>query len=298
MKKGVLLAIGAYVLWALLPVYWKALQTVPAIQIIAHRFVWSVGFLVLLLLARGEWKQFRQEAFSRRNLLLFALSGGLLAVNWLTYIWGVNAGFVIETSLGYFINPLVSVLLGTLFLREKLRPLQWVPVGLAAVGVLYLTFTYGAVPWIALVLAFSFGIYGLLRKTAPLGSLYGLALETLIVFLPAAVFLLLVEFQGAGVVGKVSAWEGALLVLTGVATALPLLLFSSAARQINLSLIGILQYIAPTGQFLLGVLVYREPFTAERLVGFAIIWAALILYTGESLLVRRAARAPAPGSAG
>jgi len=297
MKKGVLLAIGAYVAWGLLPVYWKALQSVPAIQIIAHRFTWSVVFLALLLLFRGEWKQFWQAAATRRNLLLFALSGSLLAVNWLTYVWGVNAGFVIETSLGYFINPLVSVLLGTLFLREKLRPFQWVPVGLAAAGVLYLTLTYGSVPWIALILAFSFGIYGLIRKTAPLGSLYGLALETLIVFLPAAIFLLLVEVQGNGVIGKVSAWEGVLLVLTGVATALPLLLFSSAARLIDLSLIGILQYIAPTGQFLLGVLVYREPFTVERLVGFALIWAALVLYTGEGLLMRRAARAPAAGPA-
>jgi chloramphenicol-sensitive protein RarD len=287
MKKGVLLAIGAYGIWALFPIYWKALIEVPAIQIIGHRIVWSFLFLSILLLVRKEWGQFRQEAFSTNTVLLFTLSGCLLAVNWLTYIWGVNAGLVIETSLGYFINPLVSVLLGTVFLREKLRPLQWLPVGLAALGVLYLTVQYGSVPWIALVLAFTFGTYGLLRKTAPLGSLYGLTLETLILTVPAALFLLFAEAQGVGVIGRVSPGVMILLVLTGVITALPLLMFSSAARQIHLSTLGILQYIAPTGQFLLGVLVYREPFTPAHLVGFGLIWTALILYTLEGLLVRR-----------
>jgi chloramphenicol-sensitive protein RarD len=189
----------------------------------------------------------------------------------------VQSGYIIETSLGYFINPLVSVLLGVVLLRERLRPLQWAAVSLAALGVLYLTFNYGYIPWIALILAFSFGLYGLAKKTSPLGSFYGLSLETGLMFIPCIGYLLFIESQGTGVFGHSSTLTNMLLVLTGPVTAVPLLMFGAAARRINLSMLGLLQYIAPTLQFLIGVWVYHEPFTAANLVGFCIIWMALIL---------------------
>jgi chloramphenicol-sensitive protein RarD len=289
MNKGILYAVGAYLLWGLLPIYWKALQTVPAAQILSHRFVWSFVFLLCLILIRREWREFKHTFSSHKTVLIYALAACLLGVNWLTYIWGVNAGFVVETSLGYFINPLVSVLLGVFFLKEKLRPFQWIPVILAGLGVFYLTISYGAVPWIALVLASSFGTYGLLKKTAPLGSLHGLGLETTILLIPTTLFLLRAEIQGIGVFGHLNGVTTVLLALTGIVTAFPLLLFASAARKINLSTLGILQYIAPTCQFLLGILVYDEPFTFARLIGFGIIWSALIIFTFEGVAVRRRA---------
>jgi chloramphenicol-sensitive protein RarD len=287
MNKGVWSAVGAYLLWGLLPIYWKALQAVPAIQILCHRFVWSFVFLISLILIRGEWASFKRVFTSRKTLLIYTAAACLLAVNWLTYIWGVNAGFVVETSLGYFINPLVSVLLGVFFLKEKLRPFQWMIVSLAGLGVLYLTFSYDGVPWIALILAFSFGIYGLVKKTAPLGSLHGLGLETTILLLPTTLYLLYAQAQGVGAFRNVNTTTTVLLAFTGVVTAFPLLLFASAARRINLSTLGILQYIAPTCQFLLGILVYHETFTFARLIGFVIIWSALILFTFEGMSVRR-----------
>lgn len=289
MNRGVLNAIGAYVIWGFLPIYWKALQQVPALQILNHRVVWSLVFLAILISARRNWAPLRQAIRQPKIVLVYALAACLLAVNWLTYIWGVNAGFIVETSLGYFINPLVNVLLGVLFLREKIRPLQWVPIGMAAAGVLYLTFSYGSLPWIALVLAFTFALYGLLKKTAPLGSLHSLTLETGILFVPSLLYLLYVGLKGSGVFIEYDSLTNFLLIFTGVVTAVPLLLFGAAARSINLSLLGLLQYIAPTCQFLIGVLIYNEPFTQARLIGFSIIWAALFLYWLESFLAHRQA---------
>lgn len=289
MNRGVLNAIGAYVIWGFLPIYWKALQQVPALQILNHRVVWSLVFLAILISARRNWAPLRQAIRQPKIVLVYALAACLLAVNWLTYIWGVNAGFIVETSLGYFINPLVNVLLGVVFLREKIRPLQWVPIGMAAAGVLYLTFSYGSLPWIALVLAFTFALYGLLKKTAPLGSLHSLTLETGILFVPSLLYLLYVGLKGSGVFIEYDSLTNFLLIFTGVVTAIPLLLFGAAARSINLSLLGLLQYIAPTCQFLIGVLIYNEPFTQARLIGFSIIWAALFLYWLESFLAHRQA---------
>jgi chloramphenicol-sensitive protein RarD len=210
-------------------------------------------------------------------------------VNWLVYIWAVNAGFVVETSLGYFINPLVNVFFGVVFLHERLRPLQWVPFGLAGMGVLYLTITYGSLPWIALALAFTFGLYGLVKKLAPLGSFYGLTMETAILLIPALLFLILADVRSTGAFGHAGLATNALFAFTGVVTAVPLLLFGAAVRKINLSLLGILQYLAPTCQFLIGVLVYQEPFTPSRLVGFSLIWVALLFYTLEGMVERRKA---------
>jgi len=295
MNKGIWYAIGAYTLWGLFPIYWKWLQHVPALQVLGHRILWSFLLLIMVMLVSRQWSAFRKRALTMRVFPIYLASALLLALNWLTYIWAINAGFVVESSLGYFINPLLSVLLGVIFLRERLRPLQWLPVGLAAVGVLYLALVYGSLPWIALTLAFTFGFYGLVKKTAPLGSLYGLALETGILFLPALGYLLLTGISGQGAFLRSGAVSDLLLVGAGLVTTIPLLMFASAAQRIPLSLVGILQYIAPTLQFLLGVLVYREPFSPARLTGFGIVWLALVIYAVEGFFAQR--RQPAPLSA-
>jgi chloramphenicol-sensitive protein RarD len=294
MNKGIIYAILAYGLWGFLPIYWKTIQEVPAPQILSHRIIWSFIFLVVIISLRKDWQAFSSAIRSRKTFIIFSLAAVLIGVNWLTYIWAVNAGFIVETSLGYFINPLINVLFGVIFLKEKLRPLQWVPIGLAFVGVLYLTLNYGALPWIALLLASTFALYGLIKKTAPLNSLHGVSLETGLLFLPALLFLLLAEGQGNGSLGHTGWFTGLLLVFTGVVTALPLLLFANAARMINLSTLGILQYLAPTLQFLIGVVLYGEPLTTARLIGFVIIWIALILYSFENMYVRRKAILPLP----
>ncbi len=290
MKRGVWQAVLAYVLWGLLPLYWKALSEVPALQLLGNRIVWSSVLLTLVMIAMGQMRSFRATAFRPRTLFVYGIAALLLGANWLTYVWGVNAGFVVETSLGYFINPLLSVVLGVIFFRERLRPVQWASVGLAAAGVTYLTYDYGRLPWIALVLAVTFAVYGLVKKMAPLASVEGLTLETGMLFLPAAAFLLYAQQAGSGfLIG--SGWAVFLgLVGTGVVTTVPLLLFASSARRIPLSLIGILQYIAPTLQFLLGVFVFHEAVSAQALAGFAAVWVALALFAGEALV--RKASAP------
>lgn len=287
MNKGLLYALGAYILWGLFPIYWKWLHAVPAIQLIGHRIIWSFILLVVVIFATGQWTKFR-ATLTRRVVAIYLAAGVLLSINWLIYVWGVNAGHIVETSLGYFINPLLSVLLGMIFLGERLRPAQWIPLGLAAAGVIYLTWTYGSLPWIALSLAFSFGIYGLVKKTAPLGSLYGLTLETGLVFLPALGYLLFVESNGQGAFSHSGVPSDLLLVGAGVVTTLPLLMFASAARRIPLTMVGVMQYIAPTIQFLLGVLVFKEPFETARLVGFSLVWTALIFFWAEGYITYRA----------
>jgi chloramphenicol-sensitive protein RarD len=296
MNRGILAGIGAYLIWGFLPIYLKALQVVPSFQIMLHRLVWSFVFVLILIFLRREWPQFRSSIASLRVLMIYSLTAVLLAANWLIYIYGVNSGQVIETSLGYFINPLLSVALGVVILRERLRPMQWLPVGLAAVGVLYLTLQYGSLPWIALALAFSFGMYGLIKKIAPLGSLHGQTLETGILFIPAVIYLIFAESQGFGAFGHQGLTVTILLAFAGVVTATPLLLFGYAARTIPLSLLGILQYIAPTFQFLLGVYLYQEPFTTTRLIGFAFIWVALLIFTLEGVYARRKQTAAAPAA--
>ncbi len=293
MNRGVWYAIGAYAFWGLFPVYWKWLHGVPALQLLGHRIGWSFLLLAAVILLTHQWAAFRAAALKKQVLGVYLIAALLLGVNWLTYVWAINAGFVVESSLGYFINPLLSVLMGVIFLRERLRPLQWLPVGLAAVGVGYLAFAYGALPWIALTLAFTFGFYGLVKKTAPLGSLYGLTLETGILFLPAIGYLLYADRMGQGAFLHTGSGSDLLLIGAGAVTTIPLLMFASAARRIPLSLVGILQYIAPTLQFLLGVLVYREPFDHARLIGFGIVWLALIVFGLEGYFANRAQPAAA-----
>lgn len=288
MNKGTWYAIGAYGFWGLFPIYWKWLTQVSALQLIGHRIIWSCVILVLIVWGTRQRQAFRTAIAAPRVLRIYIAAAIVLTINWLVYVWGVNAGFIVETALGYFINPLISVSLGVIFLRERLRPLQWLPVLLAAIGVVYLTITYGSLPWIALTLAFSFGAYGLVKKTAPLNSLYGLTLETAILFIPAFLFLIFSDATGQGAFLHTGIVTDILLVGAGVVTTIPLLLFASAARLIPLSHIGILQYIAPTLQFLLGVLVYREPFSPTQFIGFGIVWIALIIFAVEGFVNHRA----------
>ena len=294
MKKGILYGVGAYVFWGFFPIYWKLLHQVPALQLIGHRISWSFILLMAYILATGQWRAFRLAAFSSKMIGIYTIAGVLLSFNWLIYVWGVNAGFIVETSLGYFINPLLSVLLGVVFLRERLRPMQWIPVGLAGVGVIYLTFVYGRLPWIALSLAFTFGLYGFVKKLSPLGSIHGLTLETGIVFPIALIYLAMVRINGSGAFLRDGVLVDVLLIGAGAVTTVPLLMFASAVRKLPLSIAGLLQYIAPTIQFLIGVLIYREPFDLTRLAGFAFVWVALIIFAMESYMANRAPMQPIP----
>ncbi|MBI5945732.1 MAG: EamA family transporter RarD [Chloroflexi bacterium] len=294
MNKGILYGIGAYVLWGFFPIYWKFLHRVSALQVIGHRIGWSFIVLIIFILITKQWQEFHAAAFNAKTIGIYAVAGVLLSINWLIYVWGVNAGFIVETSLGYFINPLLSVLLGVIFLRERLRSAQWIPVILAAIGVIYLTVVYGRLPWIALSLAFSFGIYGLVKKLAPLGSLYGLTLETAIVFPIALIYLLYVEINGTGAFLHDGLQVDLFLAGAGIVTTIPLLMFASAAKQIPLWAVGLLQYIAPTLQFLIGVFLYKEPFSHKQLIGFGIVWAALIFFVVENYIANRAVSQPIP----
>ena len=293
MNKGILYGIAAYVLWGFFPIYWKLLHHVPALQLLGHRIGWSFLLLIAVIYFTKQWSDFR-ATLNARGLRIYFVAALLIGVNWLTYVWAVNAGFIVETSLGYFINPLLSVLMGVIFLRERLRSAQWIPVTLAAIGVSYLTVLYGQLPWIALLLAFSFGFYGLVKKLAPLGSLYGLTLETGILFIPALVYLMFAQFNGTGSFLRDGLTSDLLMVGAGAVTTIPLLMFASAAKQIPLTVIGILQYIAPTIQFLIGVFVYKESFDQSRLIGFGVVWLALIIFWLESYLANRAPVQPIP----
>lgn len=293
MNKGILSGIAAYALWGFFPIYWKLLQGVPAPQLLGHRIVWSFLLLLFVVLVTRQWNDFR-STLNARTFQIYFIAAILIGINWLTYVWAVNAGFIVETSLGYFINPLLSVLMGVIFLRERLRTVQWIPVVLAAIGVTYLTLAYGRLPWIALLLAFTFGFYGLTKKLAPLGSVFGLTLETGILFLPAVLYLGLAESAGSAAFLHAGVTADLLMIGAGVVTTIPLLLFASAAKQIPLSMIGILQYLAPTIQFLIGVLIYKEPFDQSRLIGFGIVWLALIIFWVESFLANRIPVQPIP----
>lgn len=287
MNTGIWLALGAYLLWGLFPIYWKLLKAIPSDQLVGHRVIWSFVFMLIILLVTRQFTGLRQALRKPKVIRTYLIASALIGTNWLVYVWGVNAGYIVETSLGYFINPLVSVILGVVILREKIRPWQWLPVGLAAVGVIYLTVSYGQLPWIALALAGTFAIYGLVKKTAPLGAVYGMSLETGFLFLPALGWLL---YSGAGGNGAfaVSDLRGDLMLLgSGIVTAVPLLLFSSAAQKIPLSMIGILQYLAPTMQLLIGILIYGESFPQQKLIGYGLVWVALFIYWLEGWLTRR-----------
>jgi chloramphenicol-sensitive protein RarD len=290
---------AAYLIWGLFPLYWPLLEPAGSVEILAHRIVWSLVFVLGVLAVTRSWAWIGPLLADRVSMRRMVLAAVLIAGNWCLYIWGVNNEHVVETSLGYFINPVVTVMIGVLVLRERLRPVQWAAIALGTVAVLVLTVDYGRPPWIALGLAFSFATYGLLKKQVGtrVGAVQSLTVETAVLFLPALGWLLYLESTGAGQLGHSGVGHGMLLASAGVATAIPLLFFAAAARRVPLSVLGMLQYLAPVLQFLTGVLVYDEPMPASRLAGFALVWAALVLLTAESLRhrrrLRRAAATPA-----
>ena len=282
-RSALIAGFAAFATWGLIPVYWKLLKTVPATEIIAHRCVWTTLFLILLLTWQRRWPELREGARSRRTLLYCLASGLALSINWLFFIWAVNVGRVVETRLGYFRTPLVNVLFGAIFLRERLTRWQLISVLLALVGVLNLTLGYGKFPWVAIILCISFGIYGLLRKKSGTRPIPGLFLETTLLTPIALLYLLNLQRGGVLIFGPASWSFALLLVSTGVVTGLPLVWFGHAARHLRLTTIGFLQYLAPTGSFLLGVFLYHEPFTHNHLITFILIWAALAIFTAEAV---------------
>lgn len=291
-RRGSFYGATAYLLWGVFPLYFPLLEPAGPVEILAHRIVWSLVVVLVVLAVTGSWGWVRPLARDRRALTYLGAASVFIAANWCTYIYGVTSGQVVETSLGYFINPLVMVLFGVLVLRERLRVLQWWAVGLGTVAVVVLTVDYGRLPWIALTLAFSFGSYALLKKRvgATVGAVQSLTVETAVLFLPALGFLLLLAARGDGQFVAAGPGESSLLASAGLATAVPLVLFASAARRVPLTTLGLMQYIAPVLQFLVGVLVYDEPMPASRLAGFGLVWAALALLTYESLTNRRRVR--------
>lgn len=276
---GVLYGIAAFGVWGLLPAYWKLLKQVPPLEILSHRIVWSLVFVSLLLLAKGELGAAREALKSRKTRNSLFLSAALISVNWGTYVWAVNTNHIVETSLGYYISPLFSMLLGMLFFRERMNFWQYVAVALAFAGVAYLTIQYGKFPWIGLALALSFSLYGLLKKTVPVTSLKALGLETLLISPICLAFLGYLQFQQKSALGHAALSTQALLILGGMVTSLPLLWFAQSAKMIPLSQLGFLQYLAPSLALLLGVFVYGEAFTRAHAVSFGCIWCALLLYS-------------------
>jgi chloramphenicol-sensitive protein RarD len=282
-RSALMAGFAAFITWGLIPIYWKLLKTVPADEIIAHRFVWTTVFLVLLLTWQRRWPELREAVRSRRTILYCLASGLAVSINWLVFIWAVNIDRVVETSLGYFMTPLVNVLFGAIFLRERLTRWQLISVLLALVGVLNLTVGYGKFPWIAIVLCVSFGVYGLLRKKSGTRPIPGLFLETTLLTPLAILYLLRLQGTGGLIFGPAH-WSLALiLVTTGVVTGLPLVWFGHAARHLRLTTLGFLQYISPIGSFLLGVFLYHEPFTHNHLITFSLIWAALAIFTADAV---------------
>lgn len=299
-SRGAFAALTGYAFWGLVPFYWKQLKGIDAHELIAHRLVWSLVFVAAVVLWRRGLSEIRKALSTPRGLALNALSSLLLTINWLVYVWAVNAGHVIECSLGYFLVPLINVALGRIVFHEVLRPIQIAAIACAAIGVVILVVQVGGVPWIALSLAGSFGAYGLLRKQSPLGALDGLAVETALLAPFALGLLLWRHHLGTGALGHVDAGRTWLVLSSGVVTAIPLLLFAYGARRLRFTTLGLLQYVAPTLQFLIGWLAYHEPFTSARAWAFACIWTGLACYTADILWKSRPAvtSLPEPGRAG
>ena len=287
---GVFYAGSAFLIWGLSPAYWKNLTAVPALEIIMHRIVWSSIFLVCVILIQRRWDDFIHVLKNGRLLLMLFATSILIFGNWFLYIWAVNNNYLLQASLGYYINPLVNVMLGLVFLRERLRKPQIVAVFMATTGVLYLTLFYGDFPWIALTLALSFGLYGLIRKVAPVGSLVGLTVETMFLSLPAVVYLFYLDSIGAGSIFRVSFELDLLLIGCAPVTAAPLLLFTLGAKRLYLSTVGLMQYIAPSGMFLLAIFFYGEPFSKAQIWAFIMIWVALVIYSTDSVIYFRRER--------
>lgn len=286
-RRGLIFGATAYTLWGTFPLYWTLLEPGGAIEILAHRIVWSVLTMAVILVLARRVRHVRALLRDRRRLLLIACAAVVISVNWGGYIWGVNNGRVVETSLGYFINPLVTVLMGVLVLGERLRRLQWVAMAIAFVAVVVLTLDYGRPPWVALLLAFSFGTYGLLKKQAGVGAVESITVETMVIAPFAASYLGWLVVAGQSSFGTHGAGHAFLLTTTGIITAVPLMLFGAAAIRVSMVSLGLLQYLAPTIQFALGLLVFREDMPASRWIGFGLVWVALAIFTVEAVNHRR-----------
>ncbi|TCJ00880.1 EamA family transporter RarD [Aeromicrobium sp. IC_218] len=286
-RSGLALGVGAYLCWGLFPLYWPLLEPAGALEALSHRVVWSLGFVAILLTVTRRWDAFRVLWRDPVRLLFLALASVVIAINWGAFIWGVTNGHVIETSLGYFINPLVTVLLAVLVLGERLRPVQWVAVGVGAVAVVVLTVDYGRLPYVALAVAASFAIYGFLKKRAQLGAIESLAVETALLTPVAVGYLVFLQLTGSLVFGHEGTANALLLAGTGVVTAVPLLLFGGAATRLSLTSLGLLQYLGPILQFVFGLLVFGEEMSPARWAGFVLVWLALVLFTADALRARR-----------
>ena len=289
-NSGIAAGIIAYIFWGLLPIYWKWLDHISAGTVLSHRIIWSFAFMILFILFTRTWSRFTKECrkifHNRKTLLLITTASIIISLNWLVYIWAVQSDHVVQTSLGYYINPMISILLGVLFLKERLTKAQIISCILAAAGVTYLTFSYGVFPWVSLLLAITFALYGLLKKLANIQASFSLAIETMIITPVALVYLLTNDGPSIGFIGEAGI-TNMLLLLSGAATAIPLLLFGSAVINIPLSMVGFLQYIAPTIMLILGVFLYNEPFTTAHLITFVLIWFSLILYMSSSFMNRK-----------
>ncbi|MDI1337294.1 MAG: EamA family transporter RarD [Lacunisphaera sp.] len=285
--RGALAATSGFLFWGLVPVYWKQMQSIPAFELIAHRMVWSLVFLLGVIAWQGNFPALRDAFRSKRLVGLNLLSSALLTANWTIYVWAVNSGHVIESSLGYFLVPLANVTFGSLLFHERLRPLQWVAIGCAAAGVGLLLVRLGHAPWIALTIAVTWAGYGLLKKKSALGAITGLTVETLLLFPLAAAALLWWHHTGEGALGRVDVRLHVYVLSVGVITALPLLMFAYGAQRVRLTTLGLLQYLAPSVQFLIGYFFYHEPFDAVRLQAFAVIWCGLAIYSADGFWVQR-----------
>lgn len=299
LRQGVIFALAAYSIWGIAPVYFKSVAHVPAFEVLVHRIIWSVVFLLLFIGATGRLGKVMAVFKQPRLLGGLVVTALIISLNWLVFIWAVAEGRILETSLGYFINPLISVFLGMVFLSERLRPMQWLALSFAAMGVLYQLIEFGSLPWVGLVLAFSFGFYGLLRKQLVVEAVPGLFIETLIVLPVGLIALGWMQSEGTLVFGHQSLQTDLLLIAAGLVTTFPLLFFAGAARRLALSMIGFFQYLAPSITFVLAVYVYDEPLDSSKLVTFALIWLGLLLFTGENRLAsRRQRKQAAAGTAG
>ena len=283
MRKGILYAAACYSAWGLFPIYFKALHSIPSLEILLHRMVWALVFLLLVLAARRQWSWIRNVVRQPKLLAGFAASALLLSANWFLYIWAINNDRIVDASLGYFMTPLVNVFLGFILLKERLRSVQWFAIACAGLGVLWLGLQTGHPPWIALVLATTFGMYGLLRKTAALGALEGLSLETMLLFPFALAYLIYLALHGQSAFLQTTTATQFLLLAAGPITAIPLLMFAAAARRIPLATLGLMQYISPTIQLFIGIWLYNEQFSHDRMLGFLGIWAGLLVYSLDSL---------------
>jgi len=283
MKQGVFYAIAAYFMWGLLPLYWKVFQAMGAWEILAHRIVWSVVFVSIIIVVTKRIRKLRESVSGAKMVGALIICSLLISANWLLYIWAVNNDQVMQTSLGYYMNPLITVLMGVILLKEKMHVGQWISLALASCGVLYITIQYGEFPWVALSLALTFAFYGLAKKLVKLEAIIGLAWETLFVAPIALAYLLMIQINGTETVSALAWWQVLLLTLAGVGTALPLYWFAQAAARLPLSMIGFIQYLSPTISLLSAIFLFHEPFTTTHMISFSLIWGALIIFTVSSI---------------